>query len=150
MSDIKTKDERSRNMASIKSKNTKPEIYLRKILFAEGFRFRLHSSTVPGHPDLFLKKYNTAVFVNGCFWHRHLNCKYAYTPKSRIEFWSNKFQNNIERDKKVRGDLMENGIRCLIVWECTIKKAWRSEDLEAKLLNQIKEFLQGNDQYLEI
>lgn len=150
MSDIKTKDERSRNMASIKSKNTKPEIYLRKILFAEGLRFRLHSSTVPGHPDLFLKKYNTAVFVNGCFWHRHLNCKYAYTPKSRIEFWSNKFQNNIERDKKVRGDLMENGIRCLIVWECTIKKAWRSEDLEAKLLNQIKEFLQGNDQYLEI
>lgn len=150
MSDIKTKDERSHNMASIKSKNTKPEIYLRKKLFAEGFRFRLHSSTVPGHPDLFLRKYNTAVFVNGCFWHRHLNCKYAYTPKSRIDFWSNKFQNNIERDKKVRGELMEKGIRCLIVWECTIKKAWKNEDLEAKLLNQIKEFLQGNDQYLEI
>ena len=150
MSDIKTKDERSHNMASIKSKNTKPEIYLRKKLFAEGFRFRLHSSTVPGQPDLFLRKYNTAVFVNGCFWHRHLNCKYAYTPKSRIDFWSNKFQNNIERDKKVRGELMEKGIRCLIVWECTIKKAWKNEDLEAKLLNQIKEFLQGNDQYLEI
>lgn len=150
MSDIKTKDERSHNMASIKSKNTKPEIYLRKKLFAEGFRFRLHSSTVPGHPDLFLRKYNTAVFVNGCFWHRHLNCKYAYTPKSRIDFWSNKFQNNIKRDKKVRGELMEKGIRCLIVWECTIKKAWKNEDLEAKLLNQIKEFLQGNDQYLEI
>lgn len=150
MSDIKTKDARSRNMASIKSKNTKPELYLRKKLFAEGFRFRLHSSTVPGHPDLFLKKYNTAVFVNGCFWHRHLNCKYAYTPKSRIEFWNNKFQNNIERDKKVREELMEKGIRCLVVWECTIKRAWRSEDLEAILLNQLKEFLQGNDQYLEI
>ena len=110
-----TKEERSKNMAAIRSKNTKPEIILRKWLFSKGLRFRLNVSYIPGHPDIFLRKYNTAIFVHGCFWHRHGGCKYAYTPKSRLEFWENKFKKNIERDQKVRTELYQVNIKCLIV-----------------------------------
>ena len=107
---------------SIRSKNTKPEVYLRKLLFAEGFRYRIAESSVPGHPDIFLRKYNTAVFVNGCFWHRHQGCKYAYTPKSRIDFWQKKFDTNVRRDSMIKRDLQNQKIKQLIVWECTIKR----------------------------
>ena len=85
--DIKSPEERSKNMAAIHSKNTKPEVYFRKLLFAQGYRYSLNSKNIPGHPDIYLKKYNTAIFVHGCFWHRHEGCKYAYMPKSRAEFW---------------------------------------------------------------
>ena len=87
MADIVSPEKRSQNMSAIRSKNTKPEVYLRKLLFAQGYRYRIADKSVPGHPDIFLRKYNTAIFVNGCFWHRHPDCKYAYTPKSRVEFW---------------------------------------------------------------
>ena len=116
MADIISRERRSLNMAAIRSKNTKPEVYLRKLLFAEGFRYRIAENSVPGHPDIFLRKYNTAVFVNGCFWHRHQGCKYAYTPKSRIDFWQKKFDTNVRRDSMVKRDLQNRKIKQLIVW----------------------------------
>ena len=82
--DIKSPEERSKNMSAIRSRDTKPEVYFRKLLFAQGYRYRLNAKTVPGHPDIYLKKYNTAIFVHGCFWHRHPGCKYTYMPKSRV------------------------------------------------------------------
>ena len=122
MADIVSPEKRSQNMSAIRSKNTKPEVYLRKLLFAQGYRYRIAGKSVPGHPDIFLRKYNTAIFVNGCFWHRHPGCKYAYTPKSRVEFWQKKFDDNVRRDSAVKAELLEHGIKCLIVWECTIKR----------------------------
>ena len=105
MADIVSQERRSRNMAAIRSKNTRPEVYLRKLLFAEGFRYRIAEDSVPGHPDIFLRKHNAAVFVNGCFWHRHQGCKYAYMPKSRVDFWQKKFDANVQRDSMVKYDL---------------------------------------------
>ena len=92
--------QRSRNMSAIKSKNTKPEIAVRKLLHSLGYRFRLHRKDLPGSPDIVLPKYKTVIFVHGCFWHRHANCKYASTPKTRKEFWENKFNANKIRDQK--------------------------------------------------
>ena len=102
MADIVSPEKRSQNMSAIRSKDTKPEVYLRKLLFAQGYRYRIADKSVPGHPDIFLRKYNTAIFVNGCFWHRHPDCKYAYTPKSRVEFWQKKFDDNVQRDAVVK------------------------------------------------
>jgi len=101
MADIKSPEERSLNMSKIRSKDTKPEVWFRKKLFERGYRYRKHVSYIPGHPDLWLAKYNTAIFVHGCFWHRHSNCKYAYMPKSRTEYWQEKFDRNIKRDQVV-------------------------------------------------
>ncbi|MCD7790744.1 MAG: DNA mismatch endonuclease Vsr [Bacteroides thetaiotaomicron] len=150
MSDIKTKEERSKNMSAIRGKDTKPEIYLRKLLFANGFRYRLYSTKIPGHPDLWMKKYNTAIFVHGCFWHRHEGCKYAYMPKSREEFWSEKFQANILRDKKVQQDLSDRNIRSLIIWECTLKKVQKKDGDPEKLVADISTFLNSEERYREI
>ena len=148
--DIKSKEERSKNMAAIHSKNTKPEIYFRKLLFARGYRYSLNAKSVSGHPDLFLRKYNTAVFINGCFWHRHEGCKYAYTPKSRMEFWTEKFAANVKRDQTVRQELARQGIRCLIVWECTIKKMRKVEEFRREVLEETEQFLHGDEKYLEL
>ena len=150
MADSITPEKRRENMSAIRSKNTKPEKYLRKKLFAKGYRYRLYSPKVEGHPDLFLKKYNTAVFVNGCFWHRHQNCRFAYTPKSNCDFWKDKFNKNIERDLRVRTILKESGIRCLIVWECRIKEMMRDSDKEEQILDSISAFFLSNNDYLEI
>ena len=150
MTDIVTPEQRSRNMAAIRSKDTKPEIYFRKLLFAEGFRYGVNSRSVPGHPDLYLKKYNTAIFVHGCFWHRHEGCKYAYMPKSRIEFWTKKFAANQKRDRDVIAKLQEKGINVLIVWECTIKKMQRNTELERKTVETVIEFLNMDNGYMEL
>ena len=150
MTDIKTKEDRSKNMSAIHSKNTKPEVYLRKLLFSKGFRYRNNVKNIVGHPDIYLAKYNTAIFVNGCFWHRHKDCKYAYMPKSRVEFWNNKFINNINRDLIVKTELEKTGIKCLIVWECTIKKMIKSEEERIKTLDTIIQFLNCSDIYKEI
>ena len=150
MTDIKTKEDRSKNMAAIHSKNTKPEVYLRKLLFSKGFRYRNNVKNIVGHPDIYLAKYNTAIFVNGCFWHRHKDCKYAYMPKSRVEFWNNKFINNINRDLFVKTELEKAGIKCLIVWECTIKKIIISEEERIKTLDSIVQFLNCDEIYNEI
>ena len=98
----KVSEQRSRNMSAIKSKNTKPEIAVRKLLHSMGYRFRLHRKDLPGSPDIVLPKYKTVIFVHGCFWHRHENCKYASTPKTRQEFWEAKFRENINRDKIIK------------------------------------------------
>lgn len=150
MADIVSPEQRSKNMAAIRSKNTKPEIYLRKLLFAQGYRYRIAEKKVPGHPDIFLRKYNTAVFVHGCFWHRHPECKYAYMPKSRIEFWNKKFENNISRDIVVRNELHALGIKCLVVWECTVKKMMKSQEFRECTIKEIMDFLVSDDLRLDL
>lgn len=148
--DIVTPEQRSRNMTAIRSKDTKPEVYFRKLLFAKGYRYSLNSKTIPGHPDIYLRKYNAAVFVHGCFWHRHEECKFAYMPKSRIEFWQNKFKANRKRDFVVRNELREKGIKCLVVWECSIKKMQKDEEFQIRLLDKVVAFLTSEDFFMEL
>lgn len=145
MADIVSAEQRSRNMAAIRSRDTKPEVYLRKLLFSKGYRYRIADKSVPGHPDIFLRKYNTAIFVHGCFWHRHPDCKYAYTPKSRVEFWQKKFDDNVRRDRIVQDELQERNIKCLIVWECTIKRMQKDEHEESLVLGLIESSLRQAD-----
>ena len=140
MADIVSTERRSQNMSAIRSKNTKPEVYLRKLLFAQGYRYRIAEKSVPGHPDIFLRKYNTAIFVNGCFWHRHPDCKYAYTPKSRVKFWQKKFDDNVRRDNVVKAELLERDIKCLIVCECTIKQMAKDRRYEAIVIEECRQF----------
>lgn len=150
MADIKSPEERSRNMAKIRSKDTKPEVWLRKKLFERGFRYRKNVSTIPGHPDVWLAKYNTALFVHGCFWHRHERCKYAYMPKSRVDFWAEKFRKNVERDNVVREELADNGKKVLVIWECTVKRMMKDESFKVSCLDSISAFLHGTSLYKEM
>ena len=150
MADIVSPERRSRNMSAIHSKDTKPEIYLRKLLFSEGYRYRIAEKSIPGHPDIFLRKYNTAIFVHGCFWHRHQGCKYAYTPKSRVEFWQKKFDDNVRRDTVVRNELQANRIKSLVVWECTIKQMMKRDDTERQVIQRCIEFLHSEDTFIEL
>ena len=150
MADIKSPEQRSQNMAKIRNKDTKPEEYIRHLLFSRGYRYRKNVASVPGHPDAWLAKYNVALFVHGCFWHRHPGCKYAYTPKSRVEFWNRKFENNIARDKEVRDQLQEQGIRSLVIWECTVKRMLGSESEKQFILSKIEKYLQSEDEQLEL
>lgn len=150
MADIVSPEKRSQNMSAIRSKNTKPEVYLRKLLFAQGYRYRIADKSVPGHPDIFLRKYNTAIFVNGCFWHRHPGCKYAYTPKSRVEFWQKKFDANVRRDSAVKAELLEHGIKLLTVWECAIRRMQRDKIEEERALAKIILFIKSNEKNAEI
>ena len=115
MADIKSPEERSNNMAKIRSKDTKPEVWFRKKLFAKGYRYRKNVNSLPGHPDLWLARYNTTIFIHGCFWHRHKDCKYAYIPKSRVEFWNEKFQKNKKRDAFVMDQLQSMHIKTIII-----------------------------------
>ena len=150
MPDIKSPEERSRNMSKIRSKDTKPEVWLRKKLFERGYRYRKNVNNVPGHPDVWLAKYNTALFIHGCFWHRHERCKFAYMPKSHVEFWNTKFQKNIERDKAVNKQLADTGIRSLIIWECTVKKMMKSETVRDEYLKRITQFLESGENDVEL
>lgn len=150
MADRICKERRSQNMAAIRGKDTEPELYLRKLLFSHGYRYRINVKSVPGHPDLYLAKYNATVFVNGCFWHRHKNCKLAYVPKSRVEFWERKFSANVNRDGTVRELLQQNGIRQLVIWECTIRKMKHSDDEKEEILKQVEEFLHSDERFREI
>lgn len=137
-------------MSAIRSKNTKPEVYMRKQLFARGYRYGLNSKSVPGHPDIYMKKYNTVIFVNGCFWHRHEGCKYAYMPKTNIEFWKRKFDTNIKRDKNVRKELERLRIKQIVIWECTIKNMKRYKEFKEKILKEIESFLNDDRYFLEM
>ena len=131
----KVSEQRSRNMSAIKSKNTKPEIAVRKLLHSMGYRFRLHRKDLPGSPDIVLPKYKTVIFVHGCFWHRHENCKYASTPKTRQEFWEAKFRENINRDKLNQENLSSKGWKIIVVWECEIND--KDFDLSRLFKNKI-------------
>lgn len=148
--DIKSPEERSKNMAAIRSKNTKPEKYFRKLLFARGYRYSLNTRKVSGHPDIYLRKYNTAIFVHGCFWHRHSDCQYAYMPKSRVEFWQQKFETNVKRDLVVRAELQDKNIKCLIVWECTVKRMKRNQTVCEEYLKVVERFFKTKELFLEI
>lgn len=150
MADIKSPEERSRNMQAIRSKDTKPEVYLRKLLFAEGLRYRKNVLEIPGRPDMYLAKYRTAVFVHGCFWHRHPGCKYAYIPKSRVEFWQDKFEANIRRDATVSKELCIAKVKQLVVWECTIRRMMKDKAIEQSVITSIISFLEGVEDFTEI
>lgn len=133
---------RSENMARVKSKDTKPEIYLRKLLWHKGFRYRTNHKKLPGKPDIYISKYNVAIFVNGCFWHMHKNCKYSSIPKNNHEFWKNKLEGNIERDRKNYTQLESMGIKVIVVWGCEIKRMMRDvsveEEIQSKLIDEIR------------
>lgn len=136
--DIVTREQRSRMMSGIKGKNTKPELLLRSALHAQGFRFRIQRKDLPGKPDIVLPKYKTIIFVHGCFWHRHPGCKYAYTPKSNVEFWTNKLEGNVTRDRLTEQTLEEMGWRVLIVWECEIKTLLENTSRLREMITQEK------------
>ena len=115
-----TVERRSWNMGRIRGKDTRPEIVVRSLLHRQGYRFRLHSGFLPGKPDIVLPQHRLVIFVHGCFWHRHARCRFAYTPKSRRNFWLTKFAANVERDRVVRRRLRSLGWRVLTVWECQL------------------------------
>jgi len=117
-------------MSRIHGHDTKPEIVLRKALHADGFRFRVNVRQLPGKPDIVLKKYNTAIFVNGCFWHGHEGCRYYTVPKSNVEFWTEKVKKNKERDRSVNGLLESQGWYVITVWECELKKARLTDTIQ--------------------
>ena len=132
--DVYSKEIRSKVMSKIRSKNTKPEVVLRKALFARGFRYRINYSKLPGSPDIVLPKYKTVVFVNGCFWHGHEGCKYATIPKTNTKYWVNKIEFNKARDKINAIDCVRLGWRVITVWECSIK---RMTKLNNQIVNKI-------------
>ena len=121
MADVHDKQTRSYNMSRIKSKNTKPEMLVRKFLHANGFRFRLHTKELAGKPDIVLPKYKTVIFINGCFWHGHKNCKYFTIPKTRTEWWTAKINANIINDTKAVKTLKKDGWQVIVVWQCQLK-----------------------------
>jgi DNA mismatch endonuclease (patch repair protein) len=129
--DIWTIEKRSEVMSRIRSKNTKPEMALRSMLHKMGYRFRLHRKNLPGCPDIVLPKYNTVIFVHGCFWHLHENCRDGTIPKTQSEKWKAKLLRNVDRDNKHKLELEELGWRVLIIWECEIEK----QLVQCQLLN---------------
>lgn len=119
--DIWTKEKRSEVMSKIKGKNTKPEIILRSELFRQGFRFRIHQKDLPGKPDIILPKYKTVIFVHGCFWHYHTECREGRIPSTNLEFWKTKFDKTIQRDEKNILQLENLGWHVMTIWECDIE-----------------------------
>ena len=136
--DSHSKEVRSYNMSQIRSTNSKPEILVRKYLFAKGLRYRKNVKKLPGKPDIVLKKYKTVVFVNGCFWHGHENCKYFVMPKSNTAYWQEKIHKNIERDTITYQALTQLGWNVIIVWECDLKKNKRDNTLEYLYYNILR------------
>ena len=125
--------DRSRIMRSVRQTNTGPEITVRRALHGLGLRFRLHRRDLPGTPDIVLPKYKIVIFVHGCFWHRHKGCRKASTPKTRVEFWTEKFDRNVERDRRTETAVLERGWRVWTIWECEVRNA---EDLKARIKGQ--------------
>ena len=115
-------EKRSRNMSAIKSKNTKPEIAVRRYLYDKGVRYRSSKKKLVGNPDIVIKKYKLALFVHGCFWHAHQSCKAFRYPKSNVKFWKNKIDNNVSRDNRVSKKLIQLSYKVYVIWECEIKK----------------------------
>lgn len=138
MTDSLSPEKRSWNMSRIRSKNTKPEKIVRSLLHGMGYRFRLHCKDLPGTPDIVLPKHKTVVFVNGCFWHRHPGCKYAYNPKSRIDFWKDKFKRNVKRDQKKTSDLNQAGWKVAVIWECETKST-------EELMRRLRELMSAHE-----
>lgn len=129
--DVLSHNDRHKNMSAIRSKNTKPELLVRHYLWSRGFRYRLNNPRLPGHPDLVLRKYRTCIFVNGCFWHGHENCKFFKMPKTNTDFWQKKISRNRERDREEQQQLARMGWHCITIWECELKKDKRDKTLES-------------------
>jgi DNA mismatch endonuclease, patch repair protein len=121
MADVHNTETRSYNMSRIKGKNTKPEMLVRKFLFANGYRYRLNVKTLPGKPDIVLPKYKTVIFINGCFWHGHEGCKYFKIPETRTEWWIEKITGTQKRDREAENQLIELGWKVITLWECELK-----------------------------
>ena len=136
MTDILTSSERSALMSRIRGVDTKPEMFVRRTLHAMGYRFRTHVRELPGCPDLVLPKHRLVVFVHGCFWHQHGGCRYAYKPKSRIEFWTDKFARNVARDRRNEEALRDLGWRILVIWECETKDEEHVKQSLAKYIHR--------------
>lgn len=139
MADVHNKEIRSKNMAAIKGKNTKPEMLVRRFLHANGFRYKLHDKSLPGKPDIVLPKYKTVIFVHGCFWHGHEGCKYYVVPKTRTDWWLNKINGNIANDEKAIRALKKEGWRIIVIFECTLKSI-EKDFLLNKIFKRLKKF----------
>lgn len=137
MADTLTPRERSERMSRIRSRDTKPELALRKALHALGLRYRL-GSKLPGKPDLVFPRHKAVVFVHGCFWHRHAGCKVATTPKSNTGFWVDKFERNVTRDERVARALQEAGWRLFVVWECELSGKGKTEEAARSVAAQLR------------
>lgn len=138
MVDHLTPEKRSWNMSRVRSRDTDPEMKVRKLLFSMGYRYRLNVKTLPGKPDIVLKKWNTVIFVHGCFWHRHKGCKDATTPKTRTEWWTQKFRKNILNDQEKQHALKSLGWNVIVIWECEIKNKTVLTDKINTILNAQK------------
>jgi DNA mismatch endonuclease (patch repair protein) len=138
MADVVAPPIRSRIMSSIRGKDSQPEKLVRRLLFASGFRYRLHRRDLPGSPDIVLGRRRVVIFVHGCFWHRHEGCRYAKVPGSRTEFWTSKLERNVERDRTSVKVLRELGWRVLCVWECSTRDVGLHADLQRSLKNWIE------------
>jgi len=136
MADVHDKQTRSYNMSRIKGKDTKPELLVRKFLHAQGFRYKLHDATLPGKPDLVLPRYRTVIFIHGCFWHGHKNCRYFVVPKTRTEWWLNKINTNKANDARAVKALKKEGWKIITIWECRLKPS-RLESTLAALLKKL-------------
>lgn len=139
MADVHSKETRSYNMSRIRSKDTKPEILVRKFLHKNGFRYRLHVKNLPGKPDIVLPKYKTVIFIHGCFWHGHDGCKYYVVPKTRTEWWLNKINRNAANDALVEDSLKTAGWKIIKIWECELKKG-SFEDTLTELSTTLKSY----------
>lgn len=144
MSGTHVSPQRHANMAAIHSKDTKPEMVVRRYLWGHGYRYRLNHPRLPGKPDIVLRKYRTCIFVNGCFWHGHEGCRYYTIPKTNTEFWVNKVKRNKERDLKVQHELAEMGWHCITIWECELKPKVREKTLESLTFTLNRIFLQDH------
>ncbi|WP_317171752.1 very short patch repair endonuclease [Pedobacter panaciterrae] len=130
---------RSYNMSRVKSKNTKPELIVRKFLYSQGFRYKLHVKQLPGKPDIVLPKYKTVIFVNGCFWHGHEGCKYSTLPKTRTAWWDEKIKKTIARDNINKHSLLKRGWAVITFWACGLKIKEKRTQLLDQLINTIKQ-----------
>jgi DNA mismatch endonuclease (patch repair protein) len=146
MADIVSPSVRSRMMSGIKGKNSLPEMLVRRMLFAAGYRFRLHRRDLPGTPDISMSSRKIAIFVHGCFWHAHQGCKYAKVPATRPDFWMAKLQANVDRDQLAIEKLTNIGWRVLCIWECATRNHETAKSLEGRIVDWIK----GNAQFGEI
>ncbi|WP_284691708.1 very short patch repair endonuclease [Pinirhizobacter soli] len=133
-----SKSARSANMSNVKSRDTKPEMLVRRFLHGRGLRYRLHGKGLPGSPDLVLRKHGSVVFVHGCFWHRHSGCSRATEPSSRRDFWLGKFERNVARDREAEGRLRELGWRVFVIWECELKHAASLERLADEIIGNAR------------
>jgi DNA mismatch endonuclease (patch repair protein) len=131
MADVHTKEQRRFNMQQIRSSNTKPEMLVRQFLFAKGYRYKLHHKNLPGKPDIVLPKHNTIIFIQGCFWHGHANCKYFTVPKTRTQWWTDKINTNKANDAKAIKALKKDGWKVIEIWECKLKPAKVKSTLQA-------------------